>query len=339
MIFELRSERSSARGGQTRFPASEIPVSYLLAGVFLTSLSIAILMRAAELDLGPTDIFSAVVGALTAILLRIYLYHKEGRSHQIAGDFIEYVGLFTFVCLAGVIASYPVAHFSAGVRDAWLQKADQYLGFNWIGWYDFVSAHSSLKILGRLAYDSIFVSPVVLFAYFAYQGHRAHAHQFIATFWLAAVITLLLFPFMPAQGPLAFLWRGPIPYMPESGLYQALLIPAVKGHILHRISLSDLRGLVSAPSFHTASAFLYTAAAWPFRRLRWPVLLVNGMMLLAIPVEGTHYLVDMIGGMVVAAVALLATPALLACLHSPVPVPGRARFNATSDQKQRALEQ
>ena len=65
-----------------------------------------------------------------------------------------------------------------------------------------------------------------------------------------------------------------------------------------------LVGLVSFPSFHTAAATLLAIAAWPDRRLRAVILPMDAAMLLSIPVEGTHYLIDMIGG---AGVALIAT--------------------------------
>ncbi len=148
------------------------------------------------------------------------------------------------------------------------------------------------------------MSPAILLGYFAWTGHRASARGFIAAFWLAAVLSLSLFPFLPAEGPLAFLWRGPIPYMPESALYQMSLIPELRRHGISHVDLGALRGLVSAPSFHTASAILYVAAAWPFRRLRWPLLVINIAMLLSTPVEGTHYLTDMIAGALVAIAAL-----------------------------------
>jgi membrane-associated phospholipid phosphatase len=137
------------------------------------------------------------------------------------------------------------------------------------------------------------------------------AHLFIASYWLAMIGTLLLFLFFPAEGPLAFLWHGPMHYIPQSGLYQAAIIPALKQHAMHDVRLDSLRGLVSAPSFHTTAAFLFVAAAWPSKGLRWPILIVNVAMLMAIPVEGTHYLIDMIAGMVVAVLALLIVRALL----------------------------
>ena len=75
---------------------------------------------------------------------------------------------------------------------------------------------------------------------------------------------------------------------------------------MHTVDLGLLRGLVSVPSFHTAAAILYIVVAWPMARLRWPVLVVNLCMLLATPVEGTHYLMDMLGGAAVAGVSLSA---------------------------------
>ncbi|WP_338329099.1 phosphatase PAP2 family protein [Sphingobium yanoikuyae] len=66
----------------------------------------------------------------------------------------------------------------------------------------------------------------------------------------------------------------------------------------------QLRGIVSAPSFHTAAAVLYIAAGWRIAALRWPIVALNAAMLLSTPVEGTHYLIDMILGLGVALTAL-----------------------------------
>ena len=71
------------------------------------------------------------------------------------------------------------------------------------------------------------------------------------------------------------------------------------------------------------SAVLYIIAAWPIRRLRWPLLALNIAMLLATPVEGTHYLTDMIVGAMVAVAASIAVRRglliLLEELQRPVP--------------------
>jgi len=51
--------------------------------------------------------------------------------------------------------------------------------------------------------------------------------------------------------------------------------------------------------------------------LRAPLVAVNAAMLLSTPVEGTHYLIDMILGAVVAVVAIVAVRWLMAVKAGP----------------------
>lgn len=56
-------------------------------------------------------------------------------------------------------------------------------------------------------------------------------------------------------------------------------------------------------------------------RLRWPVLALNTAMLLSTPVEGTHYLIDILLGTIVAMAAI-------ATLHRLMPRSTTHRTNA-----------
>jgi hypothetical protein len=292
----------------TSAAAHAIPGTWVTAGTLLSLAALIALMAWQGLRIDPwarsTLAFSAL--GIVAATTRYALRHPPTKGRRIARDVAEYFGLFTLISLMGATATYPLSAGSHGFIDPTLQQIDAMLRFNWIAWYDLVAAHRSLQLLGIAAYQSIFVTPVILLGYFAWHDHRGAARSFIASFWLAAVVSLILFRFIPAEGPLAFLWRGPIPYMPVSQLSESTIIPALRLHAMSHVDLGNLRGLVSAPSFHTASAVLYIAAAWPFRRLRWPLTLLNIAMLLSTPVEGTHYLSDMIAGALVALMAIVA---------------------------------
>lgn len=235
------------------------------------------------------------------------LGHARARldEHRQLADFCGFVAAFSAVSLIGVLSSYPAAAETTGFSDPQLARVDQMLHFDWIWWYQAVSSSYTLQWLGSAIYAAIYVSPLLILAHYARVEDRHSAHQFILTFWLAALLTLMLFPLFPAEGPLAFLWHGPIPYMPTSALYQEQLIPALRAHQVTHIDLGALRGLVCAPSFHSAAAVIYIATAWRIPRLRWPIGLLNLAMLAATPVEGTHYLTDMIVGGLVAICALL----------------------------------
>ena len=284
-------------------------------------LSIALLSPA-------TLIFALTFGALG--LVRHAFRNPISHGQRVARDMAEYYGLFTIIALTGALASYPVSAMTSGYVDEGLERADAILHFDWLAWYNLVAEHRSLQIIGTAFYQSIYASPAILLGWFAWTNKRAAARRFIASFWIAAVLALVMFRFMPAVGPFATLAHGPVPYMPDSGLWMDQLIPELRLHLFHVIDLGAIRGLVSAPSFHTASAVLFIAAAWPWRTLRWPLLALNVAMLISTPVEGTHYLSDMILGAAVAGVALGAVAALSEALSrrtgnwQPVLVPAKA---------------
>lgn len=294
----------------------EIPATALVICGSVSLAALAVLMRLAHLSLvvSPDVIVCAVVGFAALVLLGLIASRGVNGQPDAASAFVEYAGLLAFVSLLGVIATYPVAFFSRHFSDPMLESIDQALRFNWVAWYEVVAAHRFLQLLERAFYDSVFVTPLVIAATFAWSRQRSRAHLLIASYWLAVVVTLLLFALFPAKGPLAMSWHGAIPYMPESALDQATIIEALKQHRLHEVRLDALHGLVGAPSFHTTAAMLFIIAAWPIERLRWPVLLVNLLMLASIPVEGTHYLADMIAGI---AVALFAQGTMSVLLRRP----------------------
>jgi hypothetical protein len=248
----------------------------------------------------------AIVFVIAAMLCAAFRFGSGPASSEpkrIVRDLAEYVGIFGLICMIGAVASYPNAAASVGMVDPMLQHADRLLHFDWVRLYQFVAAHRALQIAGSLAYQSIYFSPAVLLGYFAWANRRDQAHRFLLSFWMAAVITLILFRWLPAAGPFAYLWHGPIPYMPQSALYQAKLIPILQSHAMPLVDLDELHGLVSAPSFHAASGMLYILFACRVPRLGPPLITLNLLMIAATPVEGTHYLIDIITGVMVALIA------------------------------------
>ena len=316
---------ATGKSGATTSHLRALPGLWLAVGAVLSGLLLLLFFAQESLFLKPFDLASCsfYTTCMLAAGLRWRLRHPHSEVQRVIRDGAEYIGLFTFVVVAGALASYPMAAASSGFADVKLEQIDRLLGFNWIAWYDVVAAHPILQWGGSLAYQSIYLSPLLLLCSFAHSGRKVEARGLIAAFWLAAAITLLVFNMMPARGPLAFLWHGPIPYMPASELYQAQLIPVLRDHYMHEIALGSLRGLVCAPSFHTTGAVLFILFARHAGALRWPLTILNLLMLLSTPVEGTHYLVDMLAGAVVALVAHLA---ILRLTQSPVVQRGDARM-------------
>lgn len=296
---------------QTLF-ARIVPTSWFLGLLACSLLLVIAMMGWAGLGM---DFLKASNGKYFLLLTLLATARYKLRDHpngwqRIVRDFCEYVGFFLVISLLGATATYPAAAATSGFVDPVLARIDAFLGFEWMSWYILVVNNPWLQSAGSLAYANIYMSPLLLLGGLAISGERARAQLFLFSFWLAAVITMVAFLAFPAVGPLAYVWQGPVPYMPTSALYQAELIPLLRDNLFTMVDLGALQGLVCAPSFHTAAAVIYIAMAWQCRYLRWPLLVINGAMLLSTPVEGTHYLIDMIGGAIVGLFALCTAGAI-----------------------------
>jgi hypothetical protein len=293
-------------------PSAVIPLSWVLSLMVSSLLVVTFMMDWAGLGMNFLRLSNAKYLLVLLLLagIRFGLRRTTGIRSIIVRDFCEYVGLFVFISLLGATASYPAAVATSGFVDAELARLDVLLRFDWPSWYRLVAANPVLQQIGSLAYANIYLSPVLIVGCLAITGERARAQLFLISFWLAAVITLALVFVFPAVGPLAYLWKGPVTYMPTSALYQAELLPLLQGRIMSQVDLGTLQGLVYAPSFHTAAAVIFIAIAWQSKYLRWPLTLMNGAMLLSTPVEGTHYLTDMIAGGFVGIFAVWAVAAI-----------------------------
>jgi len=111
---------------------------------------------------------------------------------------------------------------------------------------------------------------------------------------LSALITASLSGLLPALGPCL---KGDMPK------WSAVLVTLRDGS-LSRFALLNMAGIVTFPSFHTALAILLVYVHRPPLRSFVPVLILNVVMLVAIPFAGHHYLVDMIAGASVAAISI-----------------------------------
>jgi membrane-associated phospholipid phosphatase len=65
-------------------------------------------------------------------------------------------------------------------------------------------------------------------------------------------------------------------------------------------------GIITFPSFHAALGIIFIAGLWPIPVLRWIGLIVNVLMIAATPVEGGHYFIDVLAGVVIALLCQLA---------------------------------
>jgi len=140
---------------------------------------------------------------------------------------------------------------------------------------------------------------------------RARYDQFLLAFGLALALTSAIFILYPAQSAIPY-WIGTDPAYPAAVVDQHVkVIDALRAGRLSVLDPENAIGLVSFPSFHAAAAILFIWGSWPFRTLRAPAIALNVAMTGTAFVEGSHYLVDIIAGTLVALVAIASATALL----------------------------
>jgi hypothetical protein len=274
------------------------------------SAAAALLLLAAGLAVETGGSLLPVVPALLALVLA-RLSTARDRIGMSLFDCCELILIFILMSAAGALASYAIAVQTTGFVDLLLARADARLGFDWVALYRWWTAHPLLAGIGRSAYATIAFSPIAILAGAVLLGRIDRARKFLIAFACALVVALLLFRFFPGRATFAHYLGGHGPYVPAIGLQHVMQIEALRAGATHSVSLATLTGLIAFPSFHTSAAILMIWAAWPLAWLRLPVLAVNGAMLAATPVEGAHYLIDIIGGGALALFAIAMTERLV----------------------------
>lgn len=152
--------------------------------------------------------------------------------------------------------------------------------------------------------------PVVL----ALTARYVRLQLFMLAMSLALAITIAISALVPAIGTYYGL-QLPAAQLPDinTAIYAGQLrdILALRDGSLQELQLFQLSGIVSFPSFHAASAVLYMWALWPVRRIGGIAAALNLLMIAATPVIGAHYIVDVAGGIALAAASIWAAQACL----------------------------
>jgi membrane-associated phospholipid phosphatase len=244
---------------------------------------------------------------VVAISAPVALFYRVFRPDPGIFYSTESITQIFLISILGALLAYGAAASGLPYRDAELLAADRWLGFDPKTYLDFVYARPLLAMLFPVVYLSMVYQPAIVFVVLTLTRRIDRLHDFAVALVVSLVITIAIFALFPARGWYGYLGVDPAAY-PKLLLFWNFVphLDTVRNGTLHAIPLGDLRGIVSFPSYHTAAAMLAVWSVWPVRLARWPMLALNALMVAAAPVEGAHYLVDIMGGLVGGGCAILA---------------------------------
>jgi hypothetical protein len=277
--------------------------------IFLVFLAGVVAVLAALLHIRFTGF--AVNLYVVALLLGISVFYGSIRKNRRLAEVSYYAALWGLIVTVIAPFTYVFAALDLRLYDDEFIVLDGMLGFDWLRYYEFFTSGKIIAFVLMVAYFSMV--PQILFA-ILYFSHRGKYDRNDELFWTAAIslaITGVLSGIFPAAGALHHF---------RIGLEHAVHLHdffALRDSTVTTFALSHMEGIVTFPSFHTVCAILLMYV-YRGTRIFIPVVWLNALLLLSTPIFGGHYLVDMVGGGVVALLSIYAANFARARLHKIV---------------------
>lgn len=230
---------------------------------------------------------------LGAVLLAIT--RGGERRYEIA----LYLTLWAVFSAFAARLSYLASTFNFPLRDSALARIDNFLGFDWAAWHAVAMSNKALFETLSFAYRTFTPQPIAIVIVVSAIAPRGRNREFFVATFLALLITTALAIVLPAYGPTDTLsgvsqWR---PMIDARRAGQRPPMPYI--------------GIVTFPSFHACMAVIYMVSMRGHRLGLAIAAALNVVMLVSTMPIGKHYLVDVIAGIGVAAIAVWLAPLVI----------------------------
>jgi hypothetical protein len=243
--------------------------------------------------------FAAPAATGAALTGLAFFYRRRGDARLATS--LEGTAQIMLFAAVGAPLSYLAASVDLPLHDGALDALDRALGFDWIALLGFMNAHPALQPAATAVYLSFAPQLTVTVLALGFAGHLKRLRIFVLAFILTALTTIAISGLLPAEG--AWTYFGL-----KTDAHTMLPVSHTSWPVFHALRDGSERvlmatgaeGIITFPSLHAALGVMFALALWPVPALRW--IAINLVMLAATPIDGSHYLVDVLAGIVIAAV-------------------------------------
>jgi hypothetical protein len=233
-------------------------------------------------------------------------FYRHFRPNEGIAATATAAGLFILFTLAGSVFNYLLLPLASEPIDPALARFDAVLGFHWPTFVTWASQYPRVGALLQAVYATSLPQLLAILFFLGFSGRVRLLHHFLLTGVMGALLAICCWWFFPSFGassiyqlPKEVTDAVPLAVGPE---YGAQLVELGR-HGATYLSPKNVLGVIGFPSFHTVMAAMSACFLLRFRWLGVPFLILNALMLPAILIQGGHNLVDVIGGLVVFAIA------------------------------------
>jgi len=273
--------------------------------LFGTSLA---LYRATDLEVrwSASDVaYLALVGALLAAWAALLAVPGDSIPRRRVAEGLA-AGI-VFLSLIGITAPMQYGALALGrpFVDVWLDNADRWLGIDVPQITAWTAQFPWLVSTLNVTYDTLAPQLVVPLVVLSLAGDGKALWEYLWHLHVSLIGALICLAIWPTVYVFTYRHFDPLvaPAMVESCMTQLWGFHAGRAHI---VSMQNMQGLISFPSFHTAAAL---AVTWALRgQSRWiwmPIAMINVGLVSATVLLGLHYGTDLVGTAALLAASLV----------------------------------
>lgn len=217
----------------------------------------------------------------------------------------------TVFTLIGVLLSYALAARAGPLWDGRFAAVDRAMGFDWPAIVRAADGSPRLLWIGGLAYHSLTLQMIVCIVVLSAAGCAERLRRTVVAAILSGFVTILISGVTPAMGNV-FDPAGYRHLWPSVAWTEQAMLAGLRDGSWRTIDLTRLMGIVTFPSYH---ATLPIILAWALRDRPWWRAIAPAwaaVTIVATPLFGGHYAIDVLAGAGLAVLGLAVTPWLLA---------------------------
>jgi membrane-associated phospholipid phosphatase len=257
--------------------------------------------------------FAAPALACAALLAAGWFYRHWRTDPRLASGLTSTAQVIAFAAV-GAPLSYLAASAGFPLQDHAFDAIDRALGFDWQGMLSWMNGAPMIYAVLSPIYLSLTLQMTIAVLCLAFSGRLLWLRVYTLAFIFAALICIAVSVVLPAAGawPYLGLTAADSPHVTPAVSTSWPVFYGLRDGTFRALVAVGSEGIITFPSLHAALAVILIAALWPIAILRWVILGLNSLMLIGTPIDGSHYLIDVLAGVALAVLCLLAARALAA---------------------------
>ena len=278
------------------------------ASIFLLSLGVLLAEWASPMPIEARSLNTLAIACAALGGASLFYRHVRSRDNfAVMCTALMQVLLFSAL---GSILSYLLARDGGPLWDSTFAAWDRALGLDWLGFVRAVDQHGWLVTALRLAYASLIPQIIMLVLVLGFTNRLEKLRGVMLGAILCGTVCVLVSPFFLAVSNYVHLGLTAADFRhvdPWAGYVHLADFNGLRDGTMSQLSLGQMQGIITFPSYH---AGLSAVTLWGFwtsgvRWLKWTGSIVALATIIATPVDGGHYFVDVLAGVAIAVVSIV----------------------------------